>query len=347
MFIDMRSDFIARTTPEMIQSMIAAATVRPGFESREDATVRELEGLAADLLGFEDSLFCPTCMMANQIVINLRCQSGEVFITEPSSHVMTSELNAASILTGAVPKLIDATRGEFDLGAVRASLCRLKQEGIKIGVLLIENSHVRSGGAVVKIDHMSAIYEITQKFGVPVHLDGARIFNAATALGLKARDLASNCDTLAFSLNKGLGAPLGAILAGSRNFIRRAVYVRQMFGGGWRPATIPAAAGIVALNTMIDRISEDHDRARALALGLNDLNGIEVDPALVETNIVLIKPTSQSPKTLAKGLSKIGLETLPFGNFLRLVTHHEISDLQVEQALEAFRQVLSGDKNDT
>jgi threonine aldolase len=178
---------------------------------------------------------------------------------------------------------------------------------------------------------------------VPVHLDGARIFNAATTIGCPASDLAAQADTVSFNLNKGLCAPVGAILAGPREVIVEAERVRQMFGGGWRPAGIPAAAGIVALETMIERLGEDHARARQLARGLARQDGVFVDVAATQTNIVLVRPINISPITLADALGKRGVLVLPFGQYVRLVTHREINVPAVEATLEAFCAVLAGE----
>ena len=174
-----------------------------------------------------------------------------------------------------------------------------------------------------------------------MHLDGARIFNAAVASGM-ARDIAMTCDTVSFNLNKGLGAPLGAILAGPDGFIAEAVRIRQMFGGGWRPAGIVAAAGIVALETMIERLHIDHTTARQLANGLSSQPTLSIDKSQVESNIVLARPDTMRPETLAAALEREGVLVLPFGDDVRLVTHHEITENAVEITLKAFHSVLSG-----
>lgn len=210
-------------------------------------------------------------------------------------------------------------------------------------MILQENTHVRSGGRVIPLKHMVAIAEVARARAVPLHLDGARIFNAATGLGCPPSDIADQADTVSFNLNKGLGAPIGAILAGPRDVIDEAVRVRQMFGGGWRPAGIPAAAGIVALESMTDRLGEDHDHARELATGLAGIEGIRVDPTATETNIVLAEPVAMTPDMLATALAKHGILVLPFGQYVRLVTHHEITAKAVEATLDAVRAVLQGE----
>lgn len=342
MAIDLRSDFIARPTREMIAAMTRAAELPGGFGPREDTTVARLERLAADILGHADALFCPTCTMANQIAIHIRCRPGESFITEAEAHVVTSESAAAAALSGAMPRLVPARNGALDIAATAAALVGADAQRSRVGVIVVENTHVRSGGRVIGLGHMRMVAETARAAGVPVHLDGARLFNAASALGVPARDLAAAADSVAFNLNKGLAAPLGAILAGETDFIAEAVRVRQMFGGGWRPAGVPAAAGIVALESMVDRLADDHVRARAMADGLAELDGIDVDPKAVESNILLVRPGGAMPDALSAALARHNVLVLPFGPFLRLVTHHEITDAAVAETLAAFRTVLSG-----
>ena len=337
--IDLRSDFVARPTAAMVEAMVRAAGVLGGFGLREDPTVRRLEALAAEILGKEDALFVPTCMMANQIAIHVRCRPGDVFLTEAEAHVVTSESGAASALSGAMPRLVPAVNGAFDQDGLAAALEPADAQRGTPALVIQENSHVRSGGRVVAWEHMKVICELARARGVPVHLDGARIFNAATALDRPACDLAALVETVSFNLNKGLGAPLGALLVGPCEFVNQAVRVRQMFGGGWRPAGIPAAAGIVALEYMIGRLGDDHARARRLAEGLATIDGITIDPVSPETNIILARPANTSPGVLSAALAKRGVFVLPFGPHVRLVTHHEINEDAVEETLNAFRFV--------
>ena len=345
MKIDLRSDFVARPTEAMVEAMFRAAALPGGFGPREDSTVSRLEALAATTLGKEDALFVPTCTMANQIAIHLCCRPGEMFLTEEDAHVVTSESTAASALSGAMPRLTPATNGAFDPeGLVTAMEFGNAQRG-RLALVLQENTHVRSGGRVVAYESMKQISELAHSRGVPVHLDGARIFNAATALSRPAADLAALADTVSFNLNKGLGAPLGAILAGTRDVISEAVRVRQMFGGGWRPVGVLAAAGIVAIDRMIGRLGDDHVHAKQLATGLAEIDGILIDPASTETNIVLAQTTKMDPETLSVSLAKLGVLVLPYASQIRLVTHHEITRDSVEKTLAAFRTVLAGENH--
>ncbi len=341
--IDLRSDFVSRPTEAMIKAMVAAAEERPGFGVRDDPVVSRLERLAAEILDKEDALFCPTCMMANQIAIHIHCRPGEVFVTEPSAHVITSEAAAAAALSGVMPRFVGAVAGSLAVAELEREVSPGDVQRPRTAMILLENTHVRSGGTVVALQAMQEIHAVAERHGVPVHLDGARLFNAAVALAEPARVLARTADTVAFNLNKGLGAPLGAILAGPRQVIAEAARIRQMFGGGWRPATIPAAAGIVALQQMVGRLSEDHANARRLAEGLQALDGIAVKTKSVETNIVLvdIDRDDLDAEALAATLAERDVLALPFGpSRLRCVTHHEITARDVERTISAFADAL-------
>ena len=340
--IDFRSDFVARPTEEMIEAMVNAAKLPSGFGLRENRIVSELELLAAKIVDKEDALFVPTCMMANQIAIALRCAAGDRFITEKSAHVITSEMDAAHMLTGAVSVEVPAVNGSLELDAVDENCASLSKIEKKPKLIVIENSHVRSGGRVVSLEHMESLFELSQKYDVSIHLDGARVFNAADAIGCTVSEIASFSDTVAFNLNKGLGAPLGAILAGPRPLIERAVKVRQLLGGGWRPAGIPAAAGIIALKTMTERLAVDRQHAKKLAMGISRINGIEVSVKNTETNIVLSRPLKITPSDLVDRLSKREVLVLAMDQQVRWVTHYEITESAINTALGELQEILRG-----
>ena len=203
----------------MIEAMMNAAKLPSGFGLRENQVVSELEALAARMMGKQDALFVPTCMMANQIAISLRCNSGDKFITEENAHVITSEMNASSLLTGAVAIEVSAKNGSLELEAIENKCASSEKINEKPKLIVIENSHVRSGGRVVSLEHMQSIAALGKKYDVPIHLDGARIFNAAAAIGCPVTKLTCCAETVALYLNKGLAAPLGAILAGPKTLI--------------------------------------------------------------------------------------------------------------------------------
>jgi threonine aldolase len=339
--IDFRSDFIARPTSAMIEAMAKAARDQPGFGLRDDPMVARLEAMAAERLGTEDALFCPTCTQANQIAIHLQCRPGESVLAEGRSHIFASEAGGPAALSGALAVAVPGRNGVVDPAELRQAIRIGDASRSRTALIVVENTHVFSGGRVVPLEVMRAVHDIARKHRIPLHIDGARLFNAAVALGCPAATLTACADSVAVSLNKGLAAPMGAILAGKRDFIAAAVRVRQMFGGGWRPANILAAAGIVALDTMIDRLADDHRNARRLAEGLSNCRGVSVDSREVETNIVLAHIDEAIMKTadLLAALAAKGILVVPISvgaaNVLRFVVHHDISAANIDNSVAA------------
>lgn len=342
MTIDLRSDFVGRPTPKMVEAMVEAAKSKCSFGLREDPTQRHLEELAANLLGKEDALFFPTCTMCNQTAIHVFCSHGDKFITESMSHVIISEAGAPASLSGVMPVPIQGEMGEMNLEELEAAIHPGDELRSRTSLIVLENTHLRFGGAVLSLNHMKEVHEIATRHHIPIHLDGARIFNASVFLKQPASQLTQFVDSVSVSLNKGLAAPMGAILAGSKSFIQEALRVRQMFGGGWRPTNILAAAGIVALETMIDRLAEDHAHARMLAERLIECRGVSLDLKTVQTNIVIIKIDHPSLK-LEEIIEKLKAENilvLPFGrNSLRMVLYWEIGKKEVRTVIEAFHKI--------
>jgi threonine aldolase len=342
--IDLRSDFLSRPTPEMVEAMLVAAGERGGFGPRDDPQVRALEDLAATMTGKEDALFCPSCGMANQIAIHLACQPGHALVAEESAHVILSEAGGPAALSGIMCKGVPGRGGVPDADLLEEALAAGDTQRCRTQLLVVENTHVRLGGAVIPLAAAEGLQQAAARFGVPVHLDGSRIFNAASALGLPAARLCATADSIAFSLNKGLAAPLGAILAGSGKMIEAAVRVRQMFGGGWRPAGIPAAAGRVALETMPQRLEEDHRVARMLAAAVSALDGLSLAQAEVASNLVLLdlEPRLGASSHFAAGLAREGVLALPFGRHrLRLAVYYEITRDHVPLIAQAFARAMA------
>jgi threonine aldolase len=343
MIVDLRTDFISRPTAAMRRAMDDAATVSPGFGPREDPIVSRLETLAAETLGKEDALFCPTCTMANQIAVHLHCARGQTFLSEPTSHIALYEQGAFAALSGVFPLFVPREGNAPDVRAARAAMRPSRPLDARVSLIWIENTHVQSSGGVVEVARLRALRGVADEGGAAVHLDGARIFNAAVALGVEAAHLASFADSVAVSLNKGLGAPLGAILAGPKAFIAEAARARQLFGGGWRPATIPAAAGVVALQAGPGRLAEDHENAARLARGLARFEGLTIDPAVIRTNIVLtdVSGLGVSAPDVAAALEKAGVRVSAFApNFIRFVTHADIDEAAVDHALQAVEATI-------
>ncbi|MDP7242199.1 MAG: GntG family PLP-dependent aldolase [Rhodospirillales bacterium] len=344
--IDFRSDVMSLPTEAMIEAMVAAARSSPGMGLKADPIVCRLEELAADELGKEDALFCPTCTLCNQIAVNIYCRPGEAFVAEAMSHASIAETGAVAALSGAMAVPVTGTRGILEPTDVEHAVRGGDEQRSRTALIVTENTHVYSGGRVMPVTTMQGIRDVARRNGLPVHLDGARLFNAAAFLSVSGQEIASYADSVSLSLNKGLAAPLGAILAGDRDFIREAVRLRQMFGGGWRPASIPAAAGIVALETMIDRMADDQRTAKRLVEGLASCVGVDVDADGVETNIVLAHV--DCTRILARDLigkleeADILVSELAFGsrNTLRWVTHHGVGNAEVDRAVDAVADIM-------
>ncbi len=230
---DLRSDFISRPTEGMVEAMVAASAETPGIGFREDPVVSRLEALSAELLGKEDALFCPTYTLCNQIAINASCQPGDVILAPHMAHALISEGGAPAALSGAQAEIVETERGAMLPAALEAALAR-KAAGRRprVGLIVMENTHVHSGGCAVPEDTMKAVAELATAHGVPVHLDGSRLFNAAAFLSVEVTDLTRHADTVAISLNKGLSAPVSAVLAGTAERIAEAVDICHRFGGG-------------------------------------------------------------------------------------------------------------------
>lgn len=342
--IDLRSDFLSRPTAAMVSAMTDAAARRGGFGLRDDVDVQRLEALAAELTGKEDALFCASCGLANQIAIHLRVRPGEALVAEASSHVILSEAGGPAALSGAMCKGVPGVDGMPDVETLQQAFGGADAQRSRVRLLVTENTHVRSGGAVMDLPMATRLQRLAAEQGAAVHLDGSRVFNAAAALGVAAHELCATADTVAFSLNKGLAAPLGAILAGPRELIAEAVRVRQMFGGGWRPAGIPAAAACVALQTMPQQLVEDHAVARALAGDLLRLDGVTLGQKEVWTNLVLLDLDERfgGAQRFAERLAQCGVLALPFGpHRLRLAIYYEITPQHIPVIVAAFRQALA------
>ena len=336
--IDLRTDFVSRPTERMLAAMMDAARDPPAFDYVEDQHVAALEALAARTLGKEDAILCPTCTMCNQIALAVQCKPGDRFVCEPTAHMATTERGAEALISGTAPWFVDAAGPDLDQDAF-SRICADADTSSRPRLLVLENTHVRSGGRVISLENMQRIRKIALSHGVGVHLDGSRLFNAATYLGVPASDLAACADTVAISLNKGLSAPMGALLAGPAALMGEARVVRGLLGGNWKPAGMVAAAGVLALAEMVDRLSEDHVRARRLGSYVEGCDHVRVDLDQVQTNIVLFRVDSDfaAVEQFRTALASKDILALPFGrDTLRMVTHRDISDDDIERVREAF-----------
>ncbi len=346
--VDLRSDTVTRPTPEMRKAM-AQADVGDDVYG-EDPTVNRLEEMAAEKLGMEAAILMPSGTMGNQTALHIQCSPGSEVVMEERSHISNYEMAAMAALSGLLAHPVCSDDGMMTAGQVRGAIRPDIYYMSRTALIVLENTHNMAGGKVMPLNRTREILSVAEEAGVPAHLDGARIFNAAQSLDITVRAAVFGFDSVMFCLSKGLGAPVGSILAGAKEFITEARRVRKMFGGGMRQAGIIAAAGIVALEVMAERISSDHEAARSLAGGFSEISGIDV-PVKPESNIVMlrIKPQwfeEQVKKTPPENgdMSGAFVDHLRKANVLalaidheqvRMVTHYDIPDDGIERAIEA------------
>ena len=343
--IDLRSDTVTQPTPSMRRAMAAAAVGDDVYG--EDPTVNRLEERAAELMEREAALLVPSGTMANQIAVNLLSRRGQEVIGETRCHIFNYEHGAMAALSGAVPRPVAAVDGILHPDQVRAAYLPAGGHTNASCMLALENTHNLAGGRVVPPARMDELVATARELGLPVHLDGARIHNAAAAAGVPAARLARGCDTVMFCLSKGLGAPVGSLLVADRDLIAEARVVRKMLGGGMRQAGVLAAAGLVALDEVLPRLADDHATAHRLAERLVEVPGIEIDLATVETNILcfgLAGGTGLTAAVLAARLCDHGVLVHALGaNLVRMVTHYHITMDDAEAAAAAVRAIMRED----
>jgi threonine aldolase len=336
--IDLRSDTVTKPTEAMLDRMRHAEV---GDDSRDrDPTVRALEALGAQKTGKEAALFVPSGTMANLVALLTHAvPGGEVLLSE-GAHILRSEMGGIAAIAGLPHRAIPAPRGAMDVDRLSEAVHReLTGRQLATGLICMETTHNAAGGTVLPLPHMAAVYGLAKTHGIPVHTDGARLFNAAVALGVDAARIAAHTDTICFCVSKGLSAPVGSLLAGPAAFIARARAFRRMVGGNMRQAGVIAAAGIVALEEMVDRLADDHRRARRLAEGIERLYPGSIDLSTVESNMTLmdVRSTGRRPGEWVDALR--GHEVLvgpSDATRLRLVTHRHIGDAEIDRALAAF-----------
>lgn len=349
MAIDLRSDTLTQPTQAMREAMYKAELGDDVYG--EDPTVNQLQELAAELTGKEDALLVPSGSMGNTAAIMAHTARGETFIVGDQSHIYLNEQGSASTIGGS-PRMVVKTNAEgaFDLNEVRENITDDSDDHISQSKLLcLENTHNYCGGTILNNKQMAELITLAHEHGVAVHVDGARIFNAATALGIPVKTLLKDADTAMFCLSKGLSAPIGSMVVGSRTFIQRTRRVRKLLGGGMRQAGIIAAAGIVALEQMVERLADDHANAQLLAQGLADYPQIAIQPERVATNIVIFSLRNIHNQTLNKEQTTLFLDKAREQGVLlatiseskiRAVTHYGIDEHDVKTALNAIRRVL-------
>lgn len=340
--VDFRSDTITKPTEEMRKAMFEAEVGDDVYG--EDPTINKLEEMAANLVGKEASLFVPSGTMGNQLAVLCHTQRGEEVILEERSHIYNYEVAGIAFLSGVQARVVKGNNGIMSANDVeKAIIADGDIHHPQTGLICLENTHNMAGGIVIPPESMKEIYELAKRYNLPVHLDGARVFNASTSLGCDVKEITKYCDSIMFCLSKGLCAPVGSILAGSEEFIKKARRYRKMLGGGMRQAGVLAAAGIVALTSMVERLSEDHKNARLLAEGLKDIKGIQVNWDTVQSNILMVDLTTteyDSIKLVARLKEKGILASDINSSRIRFVTHKYISQDDIEYTVEVVKSVL-------
>lgn len=341
--IDLRSDTITKPTPAMRAAMAAAEVGDDVFG--EDPTVIRLEEMAAARVGKEAGLFVASGTMGNLVSLLAQCGRGDEIIVGDQAHTYIYEQGGMAALGGIHPRVArNLPDGTLDLEEVRSLIRGENVHFPRTRLIAIENTHNRCGGSPLTVAYMQAIGRLAREHGLLLHVDGARIFNAAVALGVDVRALAADADSITFCLSKGLAAPVGSVVCGSRAFIAEARRARKMVGGGMRQAGVIAAAGIVALEQMVDRLAEDHANAAALAEGLTALPGIEVETVPVRTNIVFFRvnrPDLDAP-ALTAHLESAGVRMLALDPCrVRAVTNYHVTAEDIQAVLSAMRTILS------
>jgi threonine aldolase len=343
MMIDLRSDTVTLPSPAMREAMAHAEVGDDVFG--EDPTINRLEALAAEKVGKEAAVLVPSGTMGNLAALLAHCGRGAAVLLGSESHIFHYEVGGASALGGLVYHLLpNLPDGTLDIAALETALGHGGPDlhHAAPGVVCLENTHNRCGGTVLPPASMAQVHALAQQHGLPLHLDGARIFNAAVALGIDARELTQHADTVQFCLSKGLSAPVGSLVAGSAEFVQRVRRMRKMLGGGMRQAGVIAAAGIVALTQMVERLQEDHDNARLLAAELAAVPGLRLDPTRVQTNMVMLQLEEgrMSAAEFLAALREAGVLMIGSGANIRAVTHYGITAADVREAAAAVRKVI-------
>ncbi|MFC2163866.1 threonine aldolase family protein [Acidobacteriota bacterium] len=340
-FSDFRSDTVTRPTEKMRRAM-AEAVVGDDVLG-DDPTVQELESMAAELMHKEAALYVPSGTMANSIAAKVWTQELDEVIVEERSHFYNMEATSITFISRVLPRPLPSNRGAMDPDLVEMNIKIPSDHLPRTSLICVENTHNNWGGAVVPIENLKAMREIADRHGLKIHFDGARVFNACQATGIPVHEYAAIGDSLMFCLSKGLSAPVGSVLVGPKDFIIHARRVRKALGGGMRQVGILAAAGIIALSEMIERLKEDHLRAKKLAMAIHELPGITLNPDHVETDIIIFgfnHPRMSILEFLDKMKERNILAAGTSVGRIRFVTHKDIDDEDIERAVSAFREIL-------
>ena len=337
--IDLRSDTVTQPT-EAMRAAMAAARVGDDVLG-DDPTVQALEARTAEILGKEAAVYMPSGTMANQVAVRTYTEPGDEIILDANAHVFYFEAGAPAALSGVMVRLIPGVRGVFGGDDVRAVLRPRNVHFPRTKLVVVENTSNRGGGSVWPMAALADVAAAARQAGLKLHMDGARIWNAAVTLGISERDIAERFDSVSVCFSKGLGAPVGSALVGGGEFIARARRFRKMFGGGMRQAGIIAAGALHALENHRDRLADDHDNAHGLARGIARLDGIELDLATVETNIVIFRVAAMPAAELVEKLGAAGVGVLATGgDTIRAVTSLAVTADDIEAAVAIFSDIL-------
>jgi threonine aldolase len=341
--IDIRSDTVTRPTEAMRKAM-AAAEVGDDWYG-DDPTVNRLQDRAAEITGRQAALYLPTGTICNQIALHVLVRAGHFVVCESSAHICGVELHSSAALTGVAFRGLSGVRGLLSAEQVAEALIPDAADVAVVDLVAIENSHQRGGGTPQPVERVHAIAKACAEAGVPLYMDGARVFNACAVTGAKVADYAAEVNAMMFCLSKGLGAPIGSMLIGDSDFIREARRIKILFGAAWRQAGIMAAAGLIALEDGPQRLHEDHAKARVLAEGIAELLPGSVDPGAVPTNIVFVdvSGTGRSAREWAERLAAEGVRVTMGGAVkVRMLTHRDVSMADIGLALAAWRRAATG-----
>ena len=340
--VDLRSDTVTQPTPEMREAIANASLGDDVFG--EDPTVNRLEAMAAEKLGKEAAVLVSSGTQGNLTAILSHCQRGDEVILGNKSHSYLYEAGGVSAFGGVHVRTVPtAEDGSLDALDIEGSIRPENQHFPHTALVCLENTHNLTGGRPLGLEKIGAVAKVAEAHELPMHLDGARLFNASVALGMEASELTEPFDSVTFCLSKGLSSPVGSVLCGSEEFIYKARRIRKALGGSMRQAGIIAAAGIVALDTMIERMAEDHANARAIAEGLAEIPGLRLDLERVQTNMIMVDVEKEFPNGgVTAALEEKGVLALDRGGGnLRLVTHYGIDEADVGQTVEAFRSIMN------
>ena len=339
--VDLRSDTVTKPTPEMRRAMAEAEVGDDVYQ--EDPTVNRLEQRATEVFQREAALFVPTGSMGNLISIRIHCDHGNEVICEERGHIFNFEMASMSAIAGCVARPVRTENGILTWKKLEPAIRPKVYYRAQTGLISLENTHNIAGGRVLPLAAQEEICDNAHGRGIPVHLDAARIFNAAAATGKSVAELTRKVDSIMFCLSKGLGAPVGSMVVGSKAFIEKARLFRKMFGGGMRQAGVLAAAGLIALEKHPALLAKDHERAKRLARGLAEIPGIRINPDEVETNILIfdvagtgLTTAEISTRLKERGVLANGVDPTT----MRMVTHYDVDDDGITRALEAFREVV-------